>query len=74
MVDAAFEGFAALPAGETSGAAWWDVLGVAPNASLSQAREAYLRLAWMRHPDRGGDPEAWLLVQRAWDMVREEAA
>lgn len=56
MVDAAFSGFKALP--ETAGAfnkSYWDVLGLEKNDNIFKAEEKYRKLAFLAHPDRGGD-------------------
>lgn len=48
----AFSGFQALPAkGETTGARWWDVLQVSPNASIDEVRQAHRALAKKYHSD-----------------------
>ena len=51
ILDRAFTGFVALPAPEQ----WWQVLGVAENATCEEIDAAYRRLAALHHPDRGGD-------------------
>jgi len=38
------------------------VLGIAEDASPTDAKMAYKRLAQMHHPDRGGDPEKFRQV------------
>lgn len=78
-VEQAFRGYMALPAiGQTSGLNWWQVLGVAINASPEQVREAYLILVKKHHPDVGGDAELFRRVQEAWQqferMRKQEAA
>ncbi|MCD6674897.1 MAG: DnaJ domain-containing protein [Burkholderiaceae bacterium] len=72
MLDAAFTGFAALPA---PGAAreWWEVLGVARTASIDEARAAYRRAASEAHPDRGGDDARMAEVNRAWQQAQDAA-
>lgn len=48
-----------------------EVLGVAPDASLSAVRAAYKRLAMKYHPDRpGGDLVRFQQVQAAFDALR----
>mmetsp|Transcript_26337 Transcript_26337/g.51619 ORF Transcript_26337/g.51619 Transcript_26337/m.51619 type:complete len:367 (+) Transcript_26337:67-1167(+) len=44
------------------------VLGVVPNCSHCEARRAYRRQLLKTHPDKGGSPEAFSRVQRAWDV------
>jgi hypothetical protein len=66
MLEAAFTGFAALPA---PGAAreWWEVLGVPRNAAREDIRQAYRRLASANHPDRGGDAATMAAINAAHD-------
>jgi curved DNA-binding protein CbpA len=47
----------------------YDLLGLAPDASDDAIRKAYRRAAKAVHPDVGGDPEAWALLQRAYDVL-----
>lgn len=72
MVDAAFAGFAALPAGGTSGEAWWEVLRVSRHINDEDLRHTYLMLVKESHPDSGGDPERFLAIQMAYDQAVRE--
>ena len=47
----------------------YDVLGVAPMASQPEIREAYKRLAVEGHPDKGGDPEKFVLITEAYSEI-----
>lgn len=71
MVDAAFQGFAALPAGGHGG--WWTVLGVAPDADRPTIEAAWRRLVRQHHPDAGGDLERFRVVQAAYDQAMATA-
>lgn len=71
MVDAAFSGFDALPAGDTSGEAWWDVLGVTKDAPWADVRSAYLAAAKRTHPDVGGDPANFARISAAYEQASE---
>lgn len=72
IVDAAFRGFAALPAGGTTEtSAWWEVLGVARDASPATVRAAYRELVKRHHPDRGGVAETFHAIQMAWEQAQE---
>lgn len=66
-LDRALEGFVALPAGSTAGDAWWDVLGVAPDASRVTIEAAFRRLVRVHHPDLGGDEARMQRVSAAYD-------
>lgn len=61
ILDRAFTGFAALPAGEH----WSKVLGVEPSASVDDIENAYRIKLAIAHPDRGGSTEEFQAVQRA---------
>lgn len=50
------------------------VLGIAPDATFEQAREAYQRLAMRHHPDRGGDAVEFRRVQAAYEALRAKVA
>jgi len=47
----------------------YDVLGVAPDADEDALRRAYRRRLRETHPDTGGDAQAFVQVQRAWELV-----
>jgi len=71
-VEQAFAGYTALPApGESTGATWYAVLGVAHDAPFEVARAAYLRKAKRCHPDNGGNHEAQVRLNLAWDQARQ---
>jgi len=46
------------------------VLGVEKGASWEEIRRAYLRKVRKLHPDRGGDPEAYLRLQASYEALR----
>jgi hypothetical protein len=71
ILDRAFTGFAALP-GPQLVRAWHETLGVPAHASTEQVRDAYRRLRSQHHPDRGGDPEAFDEIEKAWRAVCAE--
>lgn len=69
ILDRAFTGFTALPEPPND---WRRVLGVPANATLAQARDAYMRARSVAHPDRGGNAEAFGAVERAWAAAQQE--
>jgi hypothetical protein len=72
MVTAAFTGFSALPARSTAGEpAWWEVLGINPQASVPEIETAFRERANAAHPDIGGSAEAFHQVTRAYRMAKE---
>ncbi len=56
MVNAAFTGFKALPESGIANTPYWEVLGIDRNSNLFDAEDQYKRLAFINHPDKGGDP------------------
>lgn len=64
ILDRAFTGFTALP---SSGPAWHVVLGVRPNATADEIRDAYRRKAMEKHPDTGGSHAAMAELNAARD-------
>lgn len=66
MLEAAFTGFAALPPPDAA-RAWWEVLGVARDATRGQITAAFRRLASAAHPDKGGTAEQMAQINRARD-------
>lgn len=47
----------------------YDILGVAHDAGQEEIRTAYRRHAKTSHPDSGGDPQAFLRAQAAYDLL-----
>lgn len=60
----AVSGFKALPE-NTGGPSWWDVLELDSAVGVDEIRSAYKRLAFDRHPDRGGSNDAFVELQNA---------
>lgn len=48
---------------------WYSVLGISPDAGQDEVTRAYHQRAKSTHPDRGGDPEEFLQVRRAWEIL-----
>ena len=46
-----------------------EILGVPEDATASQVRKAYLRLALRKHPDKGGDAAVFRTVRSALDTL-----
>jgi hypothetical protein len=71
MMERAFTGFTAL--GHDSGRRWWDVLGVASDASAAEVESAYKRRRSVTHPDKGGDATEFAAVEEAYAAATKEA-
>ncbi len=54
-------------------ASCWAVLGLTPQATVTDIRTAFRALALQLHPDRGGDPEAFLRLRQAHDAALDRA-
>ena len=72
MIEAAFKGFAALPApGASKG--WRDVLQIPAGAhDIEAVRAQYRRLSSQHHPDRGGDTDKMAEINMAWTRAQAE--
>lgn len=70
FMERAFMGFTALP--EASGMvvtqkkAWFELLGVSENATEAEILSAYREKAKETHPDKGGTPEQFTVIQDAY--------
>lgn len=69
----AFAGYSALPA-PADMRPWYEVLGVAENCTVDQARAAWIRGAKSCHPDNGGDHGAMAVINGAWARAQEVLA
>ena len=49
----------------------YEVLGITKDASSDDIKKAYRKLAMKNHPDKGGDPEQFKLVQNAYDVLSD---
>lgn len=71
MMERAFDGFIALPQPKR----WWEILGIATNASRDQIERAYREKAKAAHPDAGGSTAAMAELNEAkQEALREYAA
>ena len=47
----------------------YSILGVEPGSDWLAIKKAYRKLALQHHPDRGGDPELFLKIQAAFEIL-----
>lgn len=50
----------------------YEVLGVREEASLAVVEAAYEEVRNEAHPDKGGDAEEFIRVQKAWEQIQSE--
>lgn len=47
----------------------YDILGVSPKATKQEIKKAYRKLAFMYHPDKGGDKDKFIKIQNAYEEL-----
>lgn len=67
LLEQAFSGFAALPPASAGARPYWEVLGIAMDATGDALRRRYNELAMEHHPDRGGSHEKMAEINAAYD-------
>ena len=65
---------AATNAARTTSTSIWATLGITARATAADLKRAFHQRALATHPDRGGDPEAFRLVQRAFKEAQVRIA
>ena len=50
---------------------YYEILGVADNATADDIKKAFRRLASQHHPDKGGDTAKYQEIQRAYDTLSD---
>lgn len=49
----------------------YDILGVEVDASDARIKSAYRKLAAIHHPDKGGDPDRFMDIKKAYDVLKD---
>jgi hypothetical protein len=70
MLEQAFTGFAALPPASNGKKPWWEVLGVHVGCTIEEAREAWIELVKIHHPDAGGDTKRMAEINAAFEEAK----
>eukprot|EP00638_Chattonella_subsalsa_P005199 CAMPEP_0117754360 /NCGR_PEP_ID=MMETSP0947-20121206/12784_1 /TAXON_ID=44440 /ORGANISM="Chattonella subsalsa, Strain CCMP2191" /LENGTH=414 /DNA_ID=CAMNT_0005573437 /DNA_START=156 /DNA_END=1400 /DNA_ORIENTATION=+ len=60
------------PRGEVDNSKFYEILGVSKDASESEIKKAFRKLALKNHPDKGGDPEKFKTITRAYEVLSDE--
>ena len=48
------------------------MLGVKKNASKSELKKAFFKLARIKHPDKGGDAKEFQAISAAYDILKDD--
>lgn len=73
FVTASFRAQAALPPPTLEpDLDWWKVLMVSRSDSITTIESSYLKLRSRCHPDRGGNPDEFDMIQKAWNEAVKE--
>lgn len=52
----------------------YKILGVSSSTSVSEIKKAYRELAKIHHPDKGGDPDKFKQIARAYEVLSNESS
>lgn len=58
--------------GEINNTKLYEDLGVSPSASAAEIKKAYRQAAMKHHPDKGGDPEQFKQITKAYEILGDE--
>lgn len=59
------------PKKEIDNKGFYDLLGVGKNANETELKKAYRKKALKEHPDKGGDPEKFKDIQKAYETLND---
>lgn len=59
------------PKGDTDTNKLYEILGVKKDATESEMKKAYYRLAKEKHPDKGGSEEDFKELQMAYEILKD---
>src|SRR3989442_1038224 len=51
---------------------YYEILKIEENASKSEIRKAYINLALVNHPDKGGNEEEFKKINKAYEVLIDE--
>lgn len=54
--------------------AYYTVLGINPTLDINEVKKAYRRQAQIHHPDKGGNNQQFVKVQKAYDEIKKALA
>jgi hypothetical protein len=67
-IEQAFQGYRAIPE-KCGGPSWWALLAIPSTATKEQIKDRFRELAKTAHPDKGGSPDQWNVLQQAYDQA-----
>ncbi|CAE6961976.1 ATJ2 [Symbiodinium natans] len=56
---------------EVNNSRFYELLGISKDASSTEIKKAYHKMAKTHHPDKGGDPDAFKELQRAFEVLSD---
>lgn len=68
LLKRAFTGFKAIPEKVEGGRKWWEILNTHPLATEDEIKYAYRKLVKLHHPDTGGNPDDFKLINEAYSQ------
>lgn len=54
---------------EVDNSKFYEILGVSKEATQTEIKKAYMLLAKKEHPDKGGDPEKFKMIAKAYEVL-----
>jgi len=66
------EGARTVPSPQVDTSRFYDLLGVTKDATPAEIKKAYHKQAMRLHPDKGGDPDDFKELQRAFEVLSDE--
>lgn len=57
---------------EVNNSKYYEVLNLKKNCTTDEVKKAYRKLAIIHHPDKGGDPEKFKEISRAYEVLADE--
>jgi DnaJ family protein A protein 2 len=59
------------PSGPVDNERYYEVLGVNKDCTQGEIKKSFMKLARVKHPDKGGDPEEFKEIQEAYEVLKD---